>query len=501
MNRNRQGPRTDDEILKDMNPVAKQVLINSGYTPEQIAKRIRNAETPGHEDYGNYFDMTDNNIRGAHVAFTQAGIKYRDKGKSYGDKYLKATGALGEKGGLIDKQIIEYSNLFPVNKNNTNPLASESAHKKMFELIQQYYSKSDPSNPTNGGPKHSTYSVRKKPITVGIVVPGRIWRQLGTDREKLKQQIDLAWDYLESVGIEAGLNPKVVYSNDSRLGGKVHLMPLNKKDQPMFSHWDKGVNWESGLSIAGESAFVGGGGAFAKKALAKKALAKEALAKEMFAKGLTSSTGKTGVLAKNVPKTLEGILIAAGAYGGSTAGNKMFNSDVFGMARDFQLPHALNIGYQELLKDEPSIKFKPKGDSYDILNDPIRVIQNRGAIAKYYNEKVLPGRSIGFETSAWGYGSKPILSEGTWNTIFDLMEQSNKLYRKTGGTDPQTIAKQQKVEKEKELEQQKNKEVKTIKPNQNQQEKKQQDQQETKKQELKSRRMQLANKLLSSGDY
>jgi hypothetical protein len=457
-----------------MNPVAKQVLINSGYTPKQIAERIRNAETPGHEDYGNYFDMTDNNIRGAHVAFTQAGIKYRDKGKSYGDEYLEKAGALGEKGGLIDKQIIEYSNLFPVNKNNTNPLASESAHKKMFELIQQYYSKSDPSNPTNGGPKRSPYSVRKKPITVGIVVPGRIWRQSGIDREKLKQQIDLAWDYLESVGIEAGLNPKVVYSNDSRLDGKVHLMPLNKKDQPMFSHWDKGVNWESGLSIAGESAFVGGGGALGKV--------------------LTSSSKKA--LAKKVPKTVDGILIGAAAYGGSTAGNKMFNSDVFGMARDFQLPHALNIGYQELLKDEPSIKFKPKGDSYDILNDPIRVLQNREAIVKYYNEKVLPGHSIGFETSAWGYGSKPILSEGTRDTIFDLMEQSNELYRKRGGTDPLTIAKQQKVEKEKELEQQKNKEAETIKTKPKQQETKKQDQPN-----LKSRRMQWVDELLSSGDY
>ena len=36
MNGKRQG-RTDNEILKNMNPVAKQVLINSGYTPEQIA--------------------------------------------------------------------------------------------------------------------------------------------------------------------------------------------------------------------------------------------------------------------------------------------------------------------------------------------------------------------------------------------------------------------------------------------------------------------------------
>lgn len=236
MNGKRQG-RTDNEILKNMNPVAKQVLINSGYTPEQIAKRIRNAETPGHKDYGNYFDMTDNNIRGAHRAFTQAGIKYRDQGKSYGDKYLKGMGALGEKGDLTDKQIIEYSNLFPVNVNNTNPLASEKAHKERFENIQQYYSTSDPLNPTKGGPNRSPYSVRKEPIVVGIVVPGRMWN-LGIDKKKLKQQIDLAWDYLESIGIEAGLDPKIVYSDDPRLGGKVHLMPLNKKNQPMFSHWD-----------------------------------------------------------------------------------------------------------------------------------------------------------------------------------------------------------------------------------------------------------------------
>lgn len=484
MNGKRQGLRTDDEILKDMNPVAKQVLINSGYTTEQIAKRIRNAETPEHEDYGNYFDMTDNNIRGAHRAFTQAGIKYRDKGTTDGDKFLKKAGALGKKGDLIDEQIIEYSNLFPVNVNNANPRASESAHKEMFELIQQYYSKSDPSNPTEGGPKRSPYSVRKKPITVGIVVPGRTWRQLGPDKEKLKQQIALAWDYLDSVGIEAGLDARVVYSNDPRLGGKVHLMPLNKKNQPMFSHWDKGVSWESGLSAAGVPYSVGRGVALGK---------------------VLAPSLKTGVLAQNVPKTLEGILIAAGAYGGSTAGNKMFNHDVFGMAREFQLPHALNIGYQELLKDEPSIKFEPKGDSYDMLNDPIRVILNRGAIAEYYEDKVSPGRSIGFQTSAWGYGSKPILSKGTQDTIFDLMEQSNKLYTKLGGTNPITIAEQQKAEQEKiELEQQqKNKEaeIKKIEQNRKQQEAKEQDQQEIKKQELKNRRMQLAKERLSRGGY
>lgn len=484
MNGRRQGPRTDNEILKDMNPVVKQVLINSGYTPQQIAARIRNAETPEHKDYGNYFDMTDDNIRGAHGAFTQAGIRYRDKGKPEGDKYLKRMGALGEKGGLTDKQIIEYSKLFPVNVNNTNHLASKSAHKDMFELIQQHYSTSDPLNPTNGGPNRSPYSVRKKPITVGIVVPSRIWNQPGINKRKLKQQIDLAWDYLESVGIEAGLDPKIVYSNDSRLDGKVHLMPLNKKNQPMFSHWDKGVNWESGLSIAGGSAIVGGGGA--------------------AGKFLTPSL-KTGVLAKNVPKTVGGILIGAGAYVGSTAGNKMFNSDVFGMARDFQLPHALNIGYQELLKDNPSIEFKPKGkgDSYDMLNDPIRVIQNRGAILKYYDEEVSPGRRIGFETSALGYGSKPTLSKGTLDTIFDLMEQSNKLYKKLGGTDPQTIfdliVEQQKVENEKrELKQQETKEAETI---DFKQKTTKQNQPKTKKQEPESELIQWAKEELSNGVY
>ena len=477
MNGKRQG-RTDNEILKNMNPVAKQVLINSGYTPEQIAKRIRNAETPGHKDYGNYFDMTDNNIRGAHRAFTQAGIQYRDKGKSYGDKYLKGMGALGEKGDLTDKQIIEYSNLFPVNVNNTNPLASESAHKDMFELIQQYYSKSDPLNPTKGGPNRSPYSVREKPIVVGIVVPGRMWK-LGIDKEKLKQQIDLAGDYLESIGIEAGLDPKIVYSDDPRLGGKVHLMPLNKNDQPMFSHWDKGVNWGSGLSIAGGSASVGVGGA---------------LGKVLTSKVLTPSL--KGVLVKNVPKTGAGFLIGAGAYVGSIAGNKMINNDVFGMARDFQLPHALDIGYQELLKDKPSIKFKPrpKGDSYDMLNNPIRVIQNRKAIAKYYNENVLPGRSIGFETSAFGYGSKPRLSKGTRDTIFDLMVQSNELYRELGGTDLLTI--QQKVEKEKiELEQPK-KETETKGIVQNPQKPKKQDQSEP-----KSKLLQWVDEQLSYGGY
>lgn len=477
MNGKRQGPRTDDEILKDMNPVAKQVLINSGYTPKQIAERIRNAETPGHKNYGNYFDMTDNNIRGAHEAFIQAGIKYRNKEKSDGDRFLEKVGALGKKGDLTDKQIIGYSYLFPVNVNNRNPIASKSAHKEMFELIQQYHSTSDPSNPTKGGPKRSQYYVRKKPIVVGIVVPGRIWNQLGPDREKLKQQIKLAGDYLEAVGIEAGLDPKIVYSNDPRLGGKVHLMPLNKENQPMFSHWDKGVSWESELSKAGGSVVVGGGGA--------------------LGGSLASSMKATGVLAKTVPKTPDGILIAAGAYGGSTAGNKMFNHDVLGMAREFQLPHALDIGYQELLKDKPSIKFNPRARGDDMLNDPIRVIQNRGAIAKYYDENVLPGRSIGFETSAWGYGSKPILSEGTRDTIFDLMENSNKLYKRVGGIDPQTIAEQQKAEKEKmELDQQKNKEAKTKEIKRTRQETNKQDQSKP-----KSELMQLVDELLSSGDY
>jgi len=475
MNGKQQDPRTDDKILKDMNPVAKQVLLNSGYTPQQIAERIRNAETPGHKDYGNYFDMTDNNIRGAHRAFTQAGIKYKE-GKSAGDEFLNRAGALGKKGDLIDNQIIAYSNWFPVNVNNKNPFASENAHKETFKLMQQSYSTSDPSNPTKGGPNRSPYWIRKKPIVVGIVVPRKMWK-LGIDKAKLKQQIDLAGDYLESIGIEAGLDHKIVYSDDPRLGGKVHLMPLNKKNQPMFSHWDKGVNWKSGLSIAGGSALVGGGGAVGK----------------VLAPSVT-----TGVLAKTVPKSLAALLIGAAAYGGGALGNKMINHDVLGMARDFQLPHALDIGYQELLKDKPSINFqpRPRGDSYDMLNDPFRVIQNRKAIGEYYYEKVFPGHSIGFETSALGYGSKPRLSKGTWDTIFDLMEQSNELYRKRGGTDPLII--QQKVEKEIELEQQKikaetiNKE--TQRPNQSNQPK-------TKKQEPESELIQWVNEQLSYGGY
>lgn len=428
MNERGQGARTSDQILSDINPVVKQVLRNSGYSDEQIAQRILNAETPGHKEYGNYFDMTADNIRGAHLTFVNAGTKYKDDptNTSKGDKLLEQAGPLGTREELTNQQIIDYANLFPTGVTSATPL---QAKKEMFELIQQYYSVSNPDKPQSKTDR-SPYNLRKKITTVGIVVPGRKWNRGGEGKEELARQIALANDYLETVGADTGFNPKIIYSNDSRLQGKVHLMPLNKKNQPMFSHWDKGINWESGLSIGGETAAMSGVTYGALK--------------------VVPEIGK-----REIKKTPAALLIAAGAYGGSTAGNKMFNHDVFGMARDFQIPNALNLGFQELLKEDSSIEFIPKGDVYDILNDPVRIMLNRKELNKYY-DSVVAGQEMTFKTSAFGYGSKPAVSQGTIDSIFDFMEQSNKMYSKLGGKDPVKI-KHEMEKKQRELEQEQQK--------------------------------------------